>query len=145
MEPFVASRFYQSRPGLCVYDSLAHLFDLSTWQAVDSTPARPYVASLLKANADDKDIRLELPERHLSTLEDIAALMFNQRGGKSGFLLNNGRANIFYALGKNGEVCDVDVYWYSDSYEWDVRGWRLGQSGCWFAGGQVLCPGTVVS
>ncbi|MFZ3031794.1 MAG: hypothetical protein WA082_02050 [Candidatus Moraniibacteriota bacterium] len=155
-EPFVASRFFRTDPGLCVYDSLANLFDLSTWQAASSTPARPYVASFLKTNADDKDIRLELPERHLSTLEDIAALMFNQRGGKSGFLLNNGRANTFYALGKNGEVCNVDVYWYSynrkwdarrrrivEYSKWDIRGWRLGEYDKWSAGNQVLCPGYV--
>ncbi|MBP9698209.1 MAG: hypothetical protein KBD65_03395 [Candidatus Moranbacteria bacterium] len=140
-KPFVASEFYRNRPGLYVYDAFVDCLDLKARRAVDSAPERPYVASRLKANAYDKDIRKELPETHLSTLEDIAGLIETQRSGKSGFLLNNGYANIFYALGKNGEVFAVDVRWHSDDRRWFVSGWELGGIGFWFAGYQVLFPG----
>ena len=138
---FTASEFYQTGPGLYVYDSFADHLDLHAKQAVDSAPERPYVASLLKANAYDRDIRKELPETHLSTLEDIAGLIEAQPNGKSGFLLNNGYANIFYVEGKNGEVFAVIVGCLSDYRMWNVDGWQLGEFGTWGAVNQVLCPG----
>ena len=140
-KPFNAAEFYQTGTGLYVYDTFADRLDLSARQTVDSAPERPYVASLLKANAYDKDIRKELPETHLSTLEDIAGLIEAQPNGKSGFLLNNGYANIFYVEGKNGEVFAVGVDWFSVSREWSVYDWELVESGDWDTDDQVLCPG----
>lgn len=140
-KPINLAEFYQTRFGLYVYDTFADRFDLSAMQTVDSVPERPYVALLLKANAYDWDIRKELPEKHLSFLEDIAGLIEAQPNGKSGLLLNNGYANIFYVVGKNGEVFAVHVYWYSGNRQWDVRGWGLDEGGEWRAGSQVLCPG----
>ena len=141
-KPFVASEFYQTGTGLYVYDTFADRLGLNTRQVVDSAPERPYVASLLQANAYDTDIRKELPETHLSTLEDIAGLIEAQPNGKSGFLLNNGYANIFYVEGKNGEVFAVGVRWDSGRRRWRVRDWELGGFGDWDADRQVLCPGT---
>ena len=140
-KPFVASEFYQTGAGLYIHDTFADRLDIHARQTVDSTPACPYVASLLKANAYDRDIREELPETHLSTLEDIAALIEAQPGGKSGFLLNNGYANIFYVAGKNGEIFTVSVGWDFNDREWNVIDWELGELGYWDADGQVLCPG----
>lgn len=140
-KPVSVAAFYQTGPGLYVYDTFADLLDLSARQAVDSVPERPYVASLLKANAYDTDIRKELPDTHLSTLEDIAGLIEAQPNGKSGFLLNNGYANIFYVEGKNGEVFAVRVGWGSDRRKWFVSDWELGERGGWLADSQVLCPG----
>ncbi len=143
-KPFVASEFFRTGDGLYVYDSFANRFDLKVRQAVDSAPERHYVASLLKANVYDKDIRKELPGTHLSTLEDIAGLIEAQPGGKSGFLLSNGYANIFYVEGKNGEVFVVGVYWYSGNRDWGVHDWELGGRGYWNADRQVFCPGNAV-
>lgn len=103
----------------------------------------PYVASLLKKNACDTDIRKELPENHLSTLEDIAGFIEAQLNGKSDLLLNNGWANIFYVEGKNGEVFAVSVRWHSDFRDWNVLDWKLDELGEWSTGRQVLCLGTV--
>lgn len=138
-KPFVASEFYQSDTGLCDSDTFADRFDLSVRKMADSTPERLYVASLLKANAYDRDIRKDLPDEHLSTLEDIASLIEAQPNGKKGILLTNGWANIFYVEGKNGEVFVVGVEWSSSSCSWDVDDWEL-ISGRWSAGDQVLCP-----
>jgi hypothetical protein len=140
-----AAEFYQTGPGLYVYGTFADRLDVSARQSIEldsaTSEARPYVALLLKANAYDKDIRKELPETHLSTLEDIAGLIEAQPDGSPGFLLNNGYANIFYVEGKNGEVFAVRVHWYSDYREWIVHDWKLDEFGDWGAGRQVLCPG----
>lgn len=138
---FNAAEFYRTGTDLYVYGSFAARFDLSARQTVDSAPERPYAAALLKANAHDTDIRNELPETHLSMLEDIAGFIEAQPNGKSGFLLTNGYANIFYVEGKNGEVFAVRVFWNSVSRLWHVGGWRLDEAGRWGAGRQVLCPG----
>lgn len=139
---FSAAAFYQTSTGLYVSGTFADRLDLNARQTVDSAPERPYVASLLKANAYDTDIRKELSEEHLSTLEDIASLIEAQPDGKSGLLLNNGYANIFYVEGKNGEVFAVDVRWYSLlRRRWGVSDWELDEVGDWPAGHQVLCPG----
>lgn len=143
-KPFNAAEFYQTGTGLYVYDTFLDHLDLKARKTVDSTPERPYVASLLKTDVYDRDIRKELPESHLSTLGDIAGLIEAQPNGKSGFLLNNGRANIFYVAGKNGEVFAVDVDWDSDAREWYVFDWELDGSGRWDADDQVLCPGNAV-
>ena len=140
-KPFNAAEFYQTGPGLYVYDTFADRLDVNARQTVDSAPERPYVASLLKANAYDTGIRKELPEIHLSTLEDIAGLIEAQPNGKSGLLLNNGYANIFYIEGRNGEVFAVIVCWFSGGRGWRVDDWQLDEGGVWGADRQVLCPG----
>lgn len=140
---FNAATFYQTGTGLYVYDTFADRLDLSARPTVDSAPERPYVASLLKANAYDTDIRKELPETHLSTLEDIASLIGAQRSGQSGLLLNNGYANIFYVEGKNGEVFAVNVRWHSGNRYCYVNDLELDEDGLWLAVSQVLCPGNV--
>ena len=71
-KPWSAAEFYQTGHGLYVHDTFIDRLNLSISQIGDSTLERPYIASLLKVNAYDKDIREELPKTHLSTLEDIA-------------------------------------------------------------------------
>lgn len=141
-KPFEASEFYQTGTKLYIHRFFADRLDLNAKQTVDSAPERPYVVLLLKANAYHKDIRKELPETHLSTLEDIAGFIEAQPGGKSGLLLNNGHTNIFYVKGKNGEVFVIDVFW--NGRQWVIFAWELGEFGPWFAGCLVLCPGNAV-
>ena len=140
-KPFNAAEFYRTGTGLYVYEIFADRLDLNARQTVDSAPERPYVSLLLKVNGYDKDICKELPETHLSTLEDTAGLIEAQPGGKSGFLLNNGCANIFYVEGKNSGVFAVGVGWSSGAREWNVDDWRIDASGEWAADRHVLCPG----
>lgn len=140
-KPFNAAAFYQTGTGLHIFDTFRERFNLGLAQLA---PSQPYVASLLKANAYDKDIRKELPETHLSTLEDIAALIVAQPGGKLGLLLHGGHANIFYVKGCNGEVLAVNVNSYTDRYRWCVISWRQGENGKWNVGDQILCPGVAI-
>ncbi len=137
-EPIDLNQFFRTRPGLYVWDSFRERFELGV---APSAPERPYVASLLKSNAYDRNIRRELPENHLSTLEDIAGFIEAQPHGKEGFLLTNGYANMFYVLGKNDQVFNMDVIWHSDDHEWNVFDGTLDEDGGWRAKDQVLCPG----
>lgn len=140
-KPFSAAEFYQTGPGLYTWDSFRDRLDVEAKTVLECAPARPYVASLLKKDAYDRDIRKELPKTHLSTFEDIAGFIEAQPEGKQGFLLNNGYANIFYVEGRNGEVLAVDVRWRSGNRQWSVYDWRLDEYGKWYAGYRVLCPG----
>lgn len=139
-KPVDAAEFFQTREGLHVYDSFRNRFDFEA--PIQAVSDQPYVASLLKSDAKDWDIRKELPETHLSTLEDIAGFIEVQPNGKEGFLLTNGYVNLFYVMGKEGVVIVVDIYWSAECRGWDVRGWNLDEGGRWLAGYQVLCPGT---
>lgn len=138
-KPIDLAQFYRHRSGLWVSDSLCERFDL---RVVSSAPARPYVASLLKKNAYDQRILLELPSGYLSTLEDIAGFIEIQADGQEGLFLTNGCANIFYVEGRSSEVFSVHTFWLSDRCGWGVRDWQLDEHGQWRAERQVFCPGT---
>lgn len=132
--------FFQTRKGeIWVSESFRETFG-STFRK-SRVSSRSYVACELKQNAYDTDIRKDLPKPHLSKLGEIARLIKAQRGGMSGILLTNGRANIFYVKAKNGEVFAVDVIWYAGDREWNVGDWRLDEDGDWGAGNRVLFPG----
>ena len=143
-KPFSVVEFYQTGLGIYVYGTITDRLDLNTRQVVASPPDRSYVALFIKVNAYCKDICRELPEEYLSTLEDIAGLIEVQWGGKSGVLLNDGWANIFYVEDVNGEIFAVFVRWDSDDREWYVGVWELdGVNRCWPAVRRVLCPGNI--
>ncbi|QQS21174.1 MAG: hypothetical protein IPL87_01420 [Candidatus Moraniibacteriota bacterium] len=145
-KPFNAAAFYQTGTGLYVYKKFVdHLYVNDRRTTVGLAPERPYVALCLKERDCDKAIRANLPETHLSTLEDIAGLIEAQSGGKSGLLFNDGFVNIFYVEGRNGEVFAVCVFWDSeDDCRWFVSSRVLGEDGDWGDACQVLCPGTAV-
>ncbi len=141
---FDPKRFYKNRKGLYVWSTFEECLDIRSREKVASAPERTYVSLELMQRAYDTAIRAGLPKHHLSTLEDIAALVEAQRGGKKGFLLNDGWANIFYVEGKNGEVFAVDVCWGAGTREWCVLDWGLDVLGDWNAGRRVLCPSNAV-
>lgn len=137
------AEFYQTGPGLCVSDTLADLLDLSSLQRADSASESPYVALLLTGEASERDIRKELPKKHLSTPEDLANLLLAQWEGQAGFLLSNGEGNISYVAGKKGKEIVVYIYRHRTFRQWFINGWlREERDGYSHAGFQILCPGT---
>ena len=146
-KPFNLADFYCYNPGFWMYDAFYDTLDLSNWKVVGSTPERSYVALCLKADAYDSDIRKELPETHLSTLEDIAYLIKAQPGGK-GFLLLNGANNYFFVRSKNGTVFVVLIRWRTVSRKWVINGWRVEKRypALWYGPGRrrIFCPGTAI-
>lgn len=97
----------------------------------------------LLANMYDRDIITkylggeEEVRKHAFTPDQIAELIDAQPGGKSGKLLNNGYANIFYMIGKDEVLFAVSVYWASVDRQWLVHACVLG-GGYWLAGHRVF-------
>lgn len=106
---------------------------LPVLKPVASTPKRTYGIGRLKKNAYDREIRPDLPKRHLGNWEDIASLIDMYPNGKEGYYL-------LYLEGVGGEVFAVRVAWFSDYRQWDVNGCSLAVRGYWNADGQVLYP-----
>lgn len=105
MSPSIAA-FYSS---ISTNDDFDKCFDFKDRKLIQAVPERPYVALLLKENALDVNIRKELPENHLSTLEDIASLVEAEMDAdeEDGFFTSE--LGIFYVEGKNQEVFAVSV------------------------------------
>lgn len=130
--PIDPNEFF-NRSGVYLWGSFRERI-LPVLKPVTSTPKRIYGVGRLKKNAFDREIRPDLPRRHLGNWEDIASLIEMYPNGKEGCYL-------LYLEGVGSEVFAVDVYWHSGNRGWYVRGWKLGEDGCWGAGHQVLCPG----
>ncbi|MDO8492765.1 MAG: hypothetical protein Q7S34_03945 [bacterium] len=83
--------------------------------------------------ANDTEVRSEFPKNHVYGASEfcyVAGKMTQaQPNDTSGTLLSNGYANIFYVIGKGGEVFAVGVSWYGGPRQWDFRCARLGGSG----------------
>jgi hypothetical protein len=106
---------------------------LPVLKPVASTPKRIYGIGRLKKNTYDREIRPDLPKRHLGNWEDIASLVEMYPNGKEGYYL-------LYLEGVGGEVFAVSVSWYSVYRQWDVFDWALDGDGGWVADFRVLCP-----
>jgi hypothetical protein len=143
---FVTANFFVTKRGLYVYDSFKERI-IPTYQ----NPLRPRSIKRVKhfdlhQNSYDKDIlaRVEMggmdKVRARAFMPDqIAALIKNQLKGpqsKSGPLLTNGFANIFYTIGVGGELFAVRVRW-SDG-KWRVGAHGLDGYGSWYAGRRVF-------
>lgn len=115
---FVPNEFFKTRPGLYLYNDMQRV--LKNAQAVESDEAASLRSFDLTRNAYDREIKLELPERHEVELWQVADLIERQKNGEAGALLNNGYANIFYVAGY--AVC---VHWGADNREWRVSAWKL--------------------
>jgi hypothetical protein len=74
----------------------------------------------LERNSLDSPIRTELGERERTAIAWMIQLIEAQKNGEKGVLLTNGCANIFYIVGKDGNVWAVDAYWDSCSHYWRV-------------------------
>ncbi len=70
----------------------------------------------LMKNAYDRDIKAVLPENHEVELCQVEELIYAQKNGESGALLNNGRVNIFYVAGSV-----VEVHWDASHRVWGVN------------------------
>lgn len=87
---------------------------------------------------NDTEIRSEFPKDHVYGASEfcwrLSKMAGAQPNGASGTLLNNGYANIFYVIGKGGEVFAVRVYWNSDRRQWDAHCYRLVEGDRWLEG-----------
>jgi len=117
-ESFDPGKFFQTRSDLYLWGDFKSRI-LSVAKAVESLPEMNIASCDLIKAATDAEIRGELPKDHVwqdasSFCGYLAGLLEKQKNGKEGTLLN-GYTNLFYVIGKDGEVFAVRVYWYSDS------------------------------
>lgn len=141
-KPVDPKQFFKTRTGLYVWDGYYRDRILSVAKKVKSLPALMISHQTLIKAATDAEIRRELPEGHI--FQDTSAfcvylsvMIEQQKNSEDGILLNNGYANIFYVIGKNGEVFMVGVDWCSDYRRWDVFAWPLGVNR-WDAGSRAF-------
>ena len=97
------------------------------FQPTDDLPA-PRGFDLVEP-ANDSDIRSEFPKDHVYGVNEFCWRLYKmteaQPSGTFGILLNNSFANIFYVVGKGGEVFAVSV-WDGGRRRWNVYCCRLG-------------------
>ena len=132
-EPLNLDAFFQSRPGLYVWDSFRARAKTLLGKVCGSSNGAPVLRSYdLTEAAYDRKIKQILSKAHEVDLWMIAQMIRAQGGGKDGPLITNGFANIFYVSG-----FVVFVYWNAVSGRWYVIGWGLDDSR-WNAGYRVF-------
>jgi len=142
---FDPDSFFKTRKGLCVWSNF-HTGIVSHAKAVEEVPELNLSVFTLVSDANDAQIRSELPAGHVFTdlnvfCYHLAGMIKKQAGGTEGSLLNEGFTNIFYVQG-TAEVFAVSVNWDAACREWDVTASPL-RALAWLAGCRVLSAATV--
>lgn len=104
----------------------------------ENVPEAALVAHHLERDSLDAPIMAKLGDRAVIQLAHFFELLKKQSKGEDGTLLVNGRANIAYILGSDGNVWAVDAYWPADNGDWRVHASSVGNPRRWAAGYQVL-------
>lgn len=134
--------FFKTRSGLWVSDDFKNLV-LKHAQSESACSGFSQDRLELKKPADGFQIRDDLQGGIFRDVNYFCRylmyLLEQQKGGKAGTLLNNGRANLF-VIEVNGLPVVVHVHWRSVLREWLVRAYPPGLP--WDAGNQVLAPAT---
>lgn len=137
--PLDINAFFQTREGLWVSDSFCKLVVAKVSPGGDRVVAAK--GQKLDRNMNDEKIEEMLGNGHVFDgdvlCHTLAKMIQNQWGGKSGQLLNNGYANLFYL-----SSCVVHVYWRAVDRRWYVDAWERGGHE-WRAVNQVFSPATV--
>jgi hypothetical protein len=92
----------------------------------------------LERNSLDAPILTELGKRAEAKLVHFFGLIEKQSKGEDGLLLTNGRANIAYIIGSDGNVWTVNAYWISRARYWIVGAVSVDDPHEWCAGDRVL-------
>lgn len=140
-QPFKPVSYFVTGKGLFVWEGFERLVLSAAGACVEATPAIKVAGFDLIRDSADEQIRNGLPTEHVFPDAGVfcvylAGMIDCQAGGKEGYLLTNGRANIFY-VNVGNRVVAVYVLWLADT-----RGWRVFACGLggvtWVAGGRVF-------
>lgn len=142
-EPFIASEKFVVDTGHKVEVRIAWLDgNFQNWFLGKTEAPAPEVTlkygKLTRSALDDeicKEIGTESVE---TTLAAIYALMERQKNGKSGVLLTDGRANIFYVRDANGVLRAVLVVWLVGGGGWRVGARSVARQDGWSVGYRVF-------
>jgi hypothetical protein len=143
-EIFFVPENFITRPGLWVSDEFRGRIAIP----LNSVPRRSASglkpAKVLPRNMSDSEICTELlggmekAKANAVCPSQIWELIQAQPGGIPGKILNDGKANIFYVLGKDGALFTVFVRWDAVYSEWRVRCYHFDENGNWNQGNQVF-------
>lgn len=129
--------FYQNRKGLYVWSGFKDRIVAKAEAVKAEFRLRSFT---LKEDANDAKIESALPEKHIFSESDAAAIVADliekQPNGEEGVLLNDGNWNLFYTPG-----CVVLVHWSSFRGGWSVSAWGRDEDG-WRAGERIFSPAT---
>lgn len=129
--------FFQDRKGLFVGSSFTERIVEKSETISEGKSGTLQSFEILKYS-DDATIEKALPEKHLFTESQIAAIVAEfiseQTDGKTGTLLADGNWNLFYT-----DTCVVGVRWVSGDAGWGVFSWQRGGRE-WGAGYRVFSP-----
>jgi hypothetical protein len=144
-DPCKPAKFFKTCNGLCAWDSFREWILPATKQ-VNSVPEATITRHKLVKDADNAEIRAEMPDNHVfedasSFCAHLAGMIDRQKGGKDGNLSSNGCANIFYVRGAKSEVFAVYVHWIFAYRRWGVGAYALGDDR-WRAGGRAVSIAT---
>jgi hypothetical protein len=136
------AEFFTNRPGLWV--------DIDLERCVGFANRKPHRTAALKRRtlsfnkSETQLFGAKGTKKHALSLENatdlgqIKELIEAQEGGIAGVLLNNGEANIFTVIGRNGELYCVIVRWIAGVSKWFVFCFLFGTAYASTAGSQVF-------
>ena len=140
---FMTSAYFVSRPGLSVSRDFTSRITAAYPEALVPRGLDGVESFDLARSNYDREV-LEYPEmrdeenvrEHAFTPDQIAALIDLQPEGVAGKL--NRYSNVFFVVGKGGDLFAVFVHWDADYHEWRVSVCELGGIGSWNAGARVF-------
>ena len=99
--------------------------------------------STLARNASDTEIFTALggEDKAETVLSEAWWLMTQQGRGQSGLLLNDGKANIFYAFDVNGVLRALYVFWFGSG--WFVNAFEIDAGTRWSEDGRVFSRNSI--
>jgi len=104
----------------------------------EGVPAATIAVHNLERDSLDAPIMSELGDRTEIQLVHFFDLLKRQSKGEESCLLINGRANIAYIRGTDGNFWAVNAFWNSVNGFWCVDACSVANPGGWDAGGRVL-------
>lgn len=130
-------RYFKTRNGLYVSDD----FNDKILRAIElqgSVPSATIVIYCLTKDADDTEIREEMPNNHVfedtySFCTYLAYMIDEQQNGRTAVFVTNGNWNIFYVRGVHNEIFSVNVRWRGVLRRWEVSAY-IPDGECWSIG-----------
>jgi len=98
-------------------DNFKHLF---YGKVEEDVPEADLAIYNLQRSSPDSLVRAELGEYEQTHLAWMVELIKEQQSHKSDILIADGRINVFYILGNDGNLWAVCAYWSLDRYYWKV-------------------------
>jgi hypothetical protein len=133
--------FFQTRPGLCVWDNFISRIVKHTKIVEVGVVITPQSLDLKEFASDSETLEklstVIVFDGETEFCPMLANMINRQSHGETGLLQNNSSVNIFYVRASSN-IHAVLVRWQAGIAEWYVNAWTLDDHG-WHDGGRVFC------